>query len=120
MPRAMFYGISEQWMQELVRDTAVEPEMQQLVQLIQPGWSNARCKVPMQFRPYFDIRDELVVANEIVLRGSRCKVPRCLREEIVKRLHRCDRNIEEGKRSAGLEWTDSFVILYYTVKHVEQ
>ena len=82
------YGISDQRLQELVRDTAVDPEMQQLVQLIQSGWPNARCKVPMQVRPYFDIRDELVVANGIVLRGSRCIVPRCLREEIVKRLHR--------------------------------
>ena len=44
------YGISDQWLQELVRDTAVDPEMQQLVQLIQSGWPNARCKVPMQVR----------------------------------------------------------------------
>ena len=84
------YGISDQRLQELVQDTAVDSEMQQLVQLIRSGWPNARCKVSMQvmIRPYFDIRDELVVANGIVLRRSRCILPRCLREEIVKRLHR--------------------------------
>ena len=76
------YGISQQRLQELVRDTAVVPKRQQLVQLIQSGWPNAQCKVPMQVRPYFDIQDELVVANGIVMRGSRCIVPRCLREEM--------------------------------------
>ena len=40
-----------------------------------------------QISPYFGIRDELSVYEEIVVRGERVGVPQSLRREMMNRLH---------------------------------
>ena len=86
-------SISAQRLQELVRGTAADPEMQQLIQLIRSGWPRApRCKVPAQVRPYFDIRYELGVHGIPLFPGV------CEKRLLKTTPHTpgCDRNFEEG------------------------
>ena len=85
---AEVYGISDQRLQELARNTATDPELQQLIRVRQSGWPRERFTVPTPIRSYIDIWDELVVADGIVLKGNRCIVPKSLRAEFIQWLHR--------------------------------
>ena len=38
-------------------------------------------------RPYFDLRDELVVQDVLVFKGSRLVVPTCMRKELMSVAH---------------------------------
>ena len=37
----------------------------------------------MCLRPYFDLRDELVVQGNLIFKGSRLVVPACMRKELM-------------------------------------
>lgn len=51
--------------------------------MIQTGWPEKKVEVSHQISPYFGVRDELNIYEEIVVRGG----PMSLRREMMNRLH---------------------------------
>ena len=90
-PRIMkinfFPDISDARLEEVREATAQDASLMTLKSLILEGWPDTKCKVPDVARPYYDMRDVLSYENGIILKGEAILIPRCLRRDILGRLH---------------------------------
>lgn len=51
------------------------------------GWPETKDVLPQALHPYFHCQDELVVQDDITLRGERALIPKDLRRDMLNRLH---------------------------------
>ena len=58
-------------LQQIKHATKDDPVLLQLKQMIQSGWPNDKKKVPPSIRAYYDFRDELIVQDHLVFKGSK-------------------------------------------------
>ena len=95
-----FTAISPARMEELQRHTLQDPVMQKVAHFITNGWPAKLKSVPPEVRPYFTIRDELIVDNGIILKDLRVVVPQTLRKEYEQQLHKGHSGADATKRRA--------------------
>ena len=95
-----FLPISEPQQVEIQHETATDPVMQSLTQIIVKGWPDTKDDLPLELRPYFDVRDELTAQDGVVFKGLRCLIPSSLRPKIRERLHGAHSGIESCLRRA--------------------
>ena len=61
--------VSEARWHQIKQASADDPVFQELCMVIQRGWPSKRKAVPECLYPYFDIRDELTIEDELVFKG---------------------------------------------------
>ena len=86
--------VSDERWQQLTHVSADDSVLKQLGTVIQCGWPERKSDVPMCLRPYFDLRDELVVQGNLIFKGSRLVVPACMRKELMSVVHAIHLGIE--------------------------
>ena len=86
--------VSDERWQQLTHISADDPVLKQLHTVIQCGWPERKSDVPMCLRPYFDLRDELVVQGNLIFKGPRLVVPACMRKELMSVAHATHIGIE--------------------------
>ena len=59
--------VSDERSQQLTHVCADDPVLKQLHTVIQCAWPERKFDVPICLRPYFDLRDELVVQGNLIL-----------------------------------------------------
>ena len=79
--------ISDQRMQEIKIQTELDPQMDQLKQVILKGWPEMRQHCPEQLKEFWNFRDELTVVNGLILKGHKLVIPGCLRPKMLELLH---------------------------------
>ena len=72
--------ISDQRMQEIKIQTELDPQMDQLKQVILKGWPEMRQHCPEQLKEFWNFRDELTVVNGLILKGHKLVIPGCLKQ----------------------------------------
>jgi predicted aspartyl protease len=93
------YVVLQQSVVEQIKaQTQDDDEMQKLQQTIQQGWPEDKSKVQPQLRCYFDMRDELSVADGLVYRGERLVIPAKARRDMLTHLHTAHMGIESTLR----------------------
>ena len=60
--------ISAGRMTELQRETLVDATMQKLAKFIVEGWPGHERSVPPDVKPFFPLRDKLVIENDVILK----------------------------------------------------
>nr|XP_054763903.1 uncharacterized protein K02A2.6-like [Lytechinus pictus] len=91
---------SEDKRTQLGRETAVDPVMIMLAQIIRDGWPDEFGQVPNCLRTFWSYRDELGTVNGIVFKGRQVVVPKALQEDILRQLHTSHMGIEKTRRLA--------------------
>ena len=76
-------SISADRMTELQRETLADATMQKLAKFIKEGWSGHERSVPSDVKPFFAFRDELVVENDVILKGQKAVVPKSLQSTYI-------------------------------------
>jgi transposase InsO family protein len=68
--------------------TSADPIMLSLRQMILDGFPNEKCNLPLELRPFWQVRSQLSVddAEGLILVGPRVVIPTSLRQEIIRRL----------------------------------
>ena len=84
--------VSDERWQQLTQVLADDPV--QLGTVIQCGWPERTSDVPMWLRPYFDLRDELLVQGNLIFKGTHLVVPACMRKELMSVAHATHIGIE--------------------------
>ena len=79
--------VTEDRWQQLKNAAADDPVQQKLRDIIRSGWPENRAQVPECVRPYFDVRDELTIQNELVFKRQQIVVPTVLRKELMEKTH---------------------------------
>ena len=86
--------------QRIRQASASDPVMKSLRQVILDGWPPEKSDVPELAQPYFSIRDELVLQEELVLKGDRLVVPAAIRPEMMAMIHSTHIGVEGCLRRA--------------------
>ncbi|XP_045108661.1 uncharacterized protein K02A2.6-like [Portunus trituberculatus] len=86
---------------EKVRASAVrDPEYSALRTAILTGFPEHKQELVDDLRPYWKIRDQLAVDDDLVVYGPRLIIPKGLRRETLQRLHDSHQGIARTKRRA--------------------
>ena len=80
--------------------------MQAFVDLVKSGWSVDKRAVPIRARPYFKVRDEMVIEGGVLYKEERCVIPSALRREMVQRVHEGHMGVEGclGRARESIFW----------------
>ena len=74
-------------LQTIQNATQEDQSLQELQQYIIQGWPDTKYGLPSYITPYYDIRDELTVQQEMVLKGNTLVVPQAARKFALGRIH---------------------------------
>ena len=74
---------------ELREETARDPELGPLRDIIVHGWPETQKEVPKVLKPYWSYRDELSIDDGIILKGSeQVLIPRSMQPHILEAIHK--------------------------------
>ena len=77
-----------------------DPVMRALKETIYRGWPLSKSEIPESTYPYFDIRDELVVQDDLIFKGPQVVIPAAMRKEMMSVTHASHIGIEGCIRRA--------------------
>ena len=92
--------VREETWQQLKNAAADDPVQHTLRAVIKRDWPDSKADVPECVHPYYDIRDELTVLEELIFKGQQLVVPRVLRKELMEKTHSSHIGIEGCIRRA--------------------
>ena len=95
-----YLAISEQQLSEIKQETAKDPTLQTLKNVILRGWPENRSSVPKEVSEYFSVRGELAVQDGIIFKGQRCVIPKTLRQKVKEKIHHAHIGIQGCLRRA--------------------
>ena len=73
---------------ETIREATIQDDtLKELATTIQQGWPDLKKNVPMSIRAFWPYRDELVVDNNIVFKGTKVVIPNRMRALMLQRSH---------------------------------
>ena len=80
--------------------TDQDEDLQALKKVVQSRWPAVKNSLPADLGPYFQIHNELVVQDGLILRGDRLIIPKVLRKSMMESLHASHQGIEATLRRA--------------------
>ena len=87
--------------EEIQRETATDPILQVLAEMIHKGWPETRSKCPTPIADFWNYRDELCVENGMILKGTnRLVIPKSLQQEVLSQIHYAHLGIEKCRLRA--------------------
>ena len=72
-------GVEDKQLEEIRQKTKEDATMQAVIDLVKRGWPVDKRAVPIPARPYFNVRDEIVIEGGVLYKGDRCVIPSALR-----------------------------------------
>ena len=93
-----FLAILEPQLAEIQQETAAEPVLQSLTQVIVKGWPEKKDDLLIELHPYFDVRDELTAQDGDLFKGLQCLILPSLRPKIHKCPHGAHSGIKKKNR----------------------
>ena len=94
-------SISADRMTELQRETLADATMQKLAKFIKEGWPGHERSVPPDVKPFFPLRDKLVIENDVILKGQKAVVPKSLQLKYIAILHKGHMGADHTKQLAS-------------------
>ena len=98
--QADYAHVGEGRLEQVQKATEKDKEMQALITVIQKGWPNRKEEVHGLVKQYWSFRDELTTSQNIVYRGERIVLPKEMRTDVLKKLHKSHQGIEATLRRA--------------------
>ena len=98
--------ISSTKFQLIQNETSKDQDLQCVIKYINEGWPQTKSDTVGPAKPYFHVKNELTVTNNVIMTGSRLVIPSSLRNEMKKILHTGHLGIERTKLNArsALYW----------------
>ena len=85
---------------QIKEETAKDEVLPSLRAVITQGWPDTRSKCPPHLHAYWNYRDELTVADGIILKGTRILIPKSLQPAVLQQLHYAHQGAEKCKLRA--------------------
>ena len=79
--------ISDHQLARFAEATKEDAILSDLQQVILSGWPDSKCQVPPNAQEFWNYRDELTVAQGLIVKGQKIVVPSSLRGEMLEKLH---------------------------------
>ena len=68
--------ISDNKLELLKVETKADCKLQQLLTTVQTGWPENKVDVPNLCRPYWNVRDEVSICDDVLLKGEELIIPK--------------------------------------------
>ena len=91
---------SSECLQRIRAETAKDPELSALKEVVYNGWPTTVRELPSLIRPYWTFREELSIEDSLIFKGHRIVVPQALQGEILSKLHTSHQGIGKTKLRA--------------------
>ena len=85
-------------MRELRENTRKDPELMILKEVILEGWPASKHNCVPDIVEYWNIREELTVAEDIIFKGSKVVIPKGMRKGMLKKIHECHLGIDKYRK----------------------
>ena len=79
--------LSAKGIADLRKATIQDDTLSKLAKVIRHGWCNLKQNVPLSIRAFWPFRDELVVDNSIIFKGTKVVIPKSMRTLMLQRIH---------------------------------
>ena len=96
----MHLNASPTRIQQIQTETVKDPTLNVLKSFISHGWPDKRSDCPSHLHGYWNYREELTVANGLILKGTRIVIPKKVQPEVLKQLHYAHQGGEKCKLRA--------------------
>ena len=91
---------SEAKMEQLRNETAEDPELGLLLNVVTNGWPEKASDLPKSLRGYWSFKDFIAVEDGILIKGQWIMIPESLQEDILQKLHSSHQGIEKTRHKA--------------------
>ena len=78
---------SDDRLQEVREETGKDPQMMILKDTILKGWPQGKSDCPPEIVEYWNIRDELSIAEDLIFKGTRIVIPKIMRQNLLHKIH---------------------------------
>ena len=78
----------------------IDPELQAVLAMVKNGWPDTKVQFPIEARPYWTFRDEVATADGLLFKGTRLTVPKSLRPEMLRQIHKSHLGIVKCRQRA--------------------
>ena len=95
-----FVQFSQEKLSLIQDESAKDPTLSELREVITVGWPNKARELPQSLQPYWSFRDELSVEDGLILKGERILIPPKVQRYILDRLHDGHQGSEKTKLRA--------------------
>ena len=92
--------ISDIKLSQLQQVTKEDQDMQILSKYIKEGWPQNKPNVPVQVRPFWNVRHELHLLDGLVMKGHCLVIPLSWRPSVLQQIHSGHFGIEKSKARA--------------------
>ncbi|KAJ8046887.1 hypothetical protein HOLleu_05717 [Holothuria leucospilota] len=98
-------AVMEEQLKEIQTATQTDPGLQKVQLFILSGWHH-RDTLPTGVLPYYSVKHELSIQDNVILKGDRIVVPKSARHAICRELHSANLGLESTLRLAreSLYW----------------
>ena len=93
--------ISRSKFQEFRQETYDDSVLQEVITLVKDGWPDSFSQCLSTVKPFYNVKEELSLADGVPLKVDRVVVPSSMRADILKRIHENHIGIEKFKARAG-------------------
>ncbi|XP_063389640.1 uncharacterized protein K02A2.6-like [Cydia fagiglandana] len=93
-------AITKDKLNKILEHTNKDESLQKLKLYFKNGWPNSKKEIDPIVSPYWNIRDEIHVINNLVFKGQSVVIPMSLRSEMLSILHEGHLGIEKTKGQA--------------------
>ena len=81
-------SVSDERYEEFQNETKTDPELQAVLTMVKNGWPDTKVQVPVEAKLYWTFRDEVASADGLLFKGTRLIVPKSLRPEMLRQIHK--------------------------------
>ena len=80
---------------QIKEETAKDETLPLLRSIITRGWPDTRSGCPVHLHAFWNYRDELTVADGVILKGTRILIPKSLQADVLQQLHYAHQGAEK-------------------------
>ena len=88
---------STECLQKIQAETANDPELVALKEVVCSGWPSTIRELPSLVRPSWTFREELSIEDSLILKSHRIVIPQALQADILSKLHASHQGTEKTK-----------------------
>ena len=96
------FPISTERLKQLQIEMLNDRTLQRVASYITQGWPKSRNRLSPELKPYYNLRDELTVVNNLILKGNEIVIPSTLIKEMKQILHTGHLDIERTKSNCHI------------------
>lgn len=89
-------SVSDRKLNEVRQATRNDTQMQTFKQTILDGWPETRKRCQTSIVEFWNHRDELSVAEDIIFRGQKIVIPIALQHEMIQKVHDSHMGVEKS------------------------